>query len=246
MNTAKLVNSALTGGGLIYPENLNVIIGNESKGYPKGYVLDANATLSLAGQASSESGSGSQTPAQQGGNQQNDPFLKNIYTYNTNTKRGFQITYDDQNKYSNNLIISDIAKGQFNGNSIGHGNIIQGSSTISGNDENILTGDYIVSVQRDNHINSYSQFFDPTYTKVDDNNIIVTVDKNSALYNLIKNSNTLFYNTYVKDDDIIINDITSGVLKKFNYTVTDVNDTQIKLTSASFKNFIKTQTGKLP
>lgn len=246
MNTAKLVNSALTGGGLIYPENLNVIIGNENKGYPKGYVLDANATLSLAGQASSGSGSGSQTPGQQGGNQQNDPFLKNIYTYNTNTKRGFQITYDDQNKYSNNLIIGDTAKGQFNGNSIGYGNIIQGSSTISGNNENILTGDYIVSTQRDNHINSYSQFFDPTYTKVDDNNIIVTVDKNSALYNLIKNSNTLFYNTYVKDDDIIINDITSGVLRKFDYTVTDVNDTQIKLTSASFKNFIKTQTGKLP
>lgn len=246
MNTAKLVNSALTGGGLIYPENLNVIIGNESKGYPKGYVLDANATLSLASQASSGSGSGSQTPGQQGGNQQNDPFLKNIYTYNTNTKRGFQITYDDQNKYSNNLIIGDTAKGQFNGNSIGYGNIIQGSSTISTNNENILTGNYIVSTQRDNHINSYSQFFYPTYTKVDDNNIIVTVDKNSALYNLIKNSNALFYNTYVKDDDIIINDITSGVLRKFEYTVTDVNDTQIKLTSANFKNFIKTQTGKLP
>jgi hypothetical protein len=49
MNTAKLVNSALTGGGLIYPENLNVIIGSENKGYPKGTVLDANATLSLAG-----------------------------------------------------------------------------------------------------------------------------------------------------------------------------------------------------
>lgn len=244
MNTAKLVNSALTGGGLIYPENLNVIIGNQDKGYPKGYVLDANATLSLAGQASQ--GPGSQTPGQQGNNQQNDPFLKNIYTYNTNTKRGFQITYDDQNKYSNNLIIGDTAKGQFNGNSIGYGNIIQGNNTISLNNENILTGDYIVSTQRDNHINSYSQFFYPTYTKVDDNNIIVTVDKNSALYNLIKNSNTLFYNTYVKDDDIIINDTTSGVLRKFDYTVTDVNDTQIKLTSANFKNFIKTQTGKLP
>ena len=49
MNTAKLVNSALTGGGLIYPENLNVIIGNEDHGYPKGYVLDANASLSLSG-----------------------------------------------------------------------------------------------------------------------------------------------------------------------------------------------------
>ena len=47
MNTAKLVNSALTGGGLIYPENLNVIIGNEDHGYPKGYVLDANAAASL-------------------------------------------------------------------------------------------------------------------------------------------------------------------------------------------------------
>lgn len=79
MNTAKLVNSALTGGGLIYPENLNVIIGNESKGYPKGYVLDANATLSLAGQASS--GSGSQTHGQQGGNSSNissnlDKYIK--------------------------------------------------------------------------------------------------------------------------------------------------------------------------
>lgn len=79
MNTAKLVNSALTGGGLIYPENLNVIIGNESKGYPKGYVLDANATLSLTGQASS--GSGSQTPGQQGGNSNNtssnlDKYIK--------------------------------------------------------------------------------------------------------------------------------------------------------------------------
>lgn len=79
MNTAKLVNSALTGGGLIYPENLNVIIGNESKGYPKGYVLDANATLSLAGQTSQ--GSGSQTPGQQGGNSSNissnlDKYIK--------------------------------------------------------------------------------------------------------------------------------------------------------------------------
>lgn len=49
MNTAKLVNSALIGGGLNYPENLNVVIGSENKGYPKGTVLDANATLSLAG-----------------------------------------------------------------------------------------------------------------------------------------------------------------------------------------------------
>lgn len=244
MNTAKLVNSALTGGGLIYPENLNVIIGNENKGYPKGYVLDANATLSLSGQASS--GSGSQTPGQQGNNQQNDPLLKNIHTYNINSKRGFQLSYDDQNKYSNNLIIGDIEKGQFNGNSIGYGNIIQGNHIISIGNENILTGDCIVSLKRGNHINSYRTFFNPPYTKVDDNNIIVTVDKNSELYNLIKNSKTLYYNTEVKNDNLIISDVASGVIRNLDYTVTDINDTQIKLTSNSFKNFIKTQTGELP
>lgn len=244
MNTAKLVNSALTGGGLIYPENLNVIIGNENKGYPKGYVLDANATLSLSGQASS--GSGSQTPGQQGNNQQNDPLLKNIHTYNINSKRGFQLSYDDQNKYSNNLIIGNIEKGQFNGNSIGYGNIIQGNHIISIGNENILTGDSIVSLKRGNHINSYRTFFNPPYTKVDDNNIIVTVDKNSELYNLIKNSKRLYYNTEVKNDNLIISDVASGVIRNLDYTVTDINDTQIKLTSNSFKNFIKTQTGELP
>lgn len=244
MNTAKLVNSALTGGGLIYPENLNVIIGNENKGYPKGYVLDANATLSLTGQVSS--GSGSQTPGQQGNNQQNDPLLKNIHTYNINSKRGFQLSHDDQNKYSNNLIIGDIEKGQFNGNSVGYGNIIQGDHIISIGNENILTGDSIVSLKRGNHINSYRTFFNPPYTKVDDNNIIVTVDKNSELYNLIKNSKRLYYNTEVKNNNLIISDVASGVIRNLDYTVTDINDTQIKLTSNSFKNFIKTQTGELP
>lgn len=244
MNTAKLVNSALTGGGLIYPENLNVIIGNESKGYPKGYVLDANATLSLAGQASS--GSGSQTPGQQGNNQQNDPLLKNTYIYNTNLRRGFQITYDDQNIYSNNLIIGDVKKGQFNGNSVGYGSILQGNGLISIGNENILTGSYVVTTGSNNHINSFSNFSDPTYTKVDDNNIIVTVDKNSDTYNLIKNSKTLFFNTEVKDDNLLISDKPSGNIIKLDYTVTDINDTQIKLTSTSFKKFINAQTGKLP
>lgn len=244
MNTAKLVNSALTGGGLIYPENLNVIIGNESKGYPKGYVLDANATLSLAGQASQ--GSGSQTPGQQGNNQQNDPLLKNTYTYNTNLRRGFQITHDDQNRYSNNLIIGYVEKGQFNGNSVGYGSILQGNGLISIGNENILTGSYVVTTGSNNHINSFSNFSDPTYTKIDDNNIIVTVDKNSDTYNLIKNSKTLFFNTEVKDDNLLISDKPSGNIIKLDYTVTDINDTQIKLTSTSFKKFINAQTGKLP
>ena len=167
MNTAKLVNSALTGGGLIYPENLNVIIGNESKGYPKGYVLDANATLSLAGQASS--GSGSYTPGQQGGNSSNinsnlDKYIKpNQVLYNVdNTGNKFYTTQlnmlsekengylsiDLQNKeypsdFSLNHVSGDANLNLGNINVIlGKGNLAIGSGLYSTNNAsyNILLG----------------------------------------------------------------------------------------------------------
>lgn len=239
MNTAKLVNSALTGGGLIYPENLNVIIGNENKGYPKGYVLDANATISLAGGAGNGSG-------QQNNSQQDEPFLKNIYTYNTNLKKGYQLSRGGQNSYNDNLIIGTDPKGEFNGNSIGYSNIIQGDTIVSVGNQNILTGPYIFSNSKNNHIISYKIAQTPTYTKVDDNNIIVEVDKNSPLYNLIKRSSILLYNTEVKNDKILINEGDANQIKNFSYTVTDVDDKHIKLTSANLKNFIKDPTGKLP
>lgn len=240
MNTAKLVNSALTGGGLIYPENLNVVIGNEDHGYPKGYVLDANAVSSLTGGTNNGSG-------QQNNSYQDDPFLKNIYTFNTNLKKGSQLSYGDQNVYNNNLIIGVLPKGQFNGNSIGFGNIIQGDSIVSAGNTNILTGKYIYSTSKNSYINSYRKAQTLAYTKVDDNNIIVEVDKNSPLYNLIKKVDFLLYNAEVKDNKILINDAdTNNRINAFNYTVTDVDDKHIKLTSAGFKNFIKTPTGKLP
>lgn len=239
MNTAKLVNSALTGGGLIYPENLNVIIGNENKGYPKGYVLDANATLSLAGGAGNVSG-------QQNNSQQDEPFLKNLYTFNTNLKKGYQLSRGGQNSYNNNLIIGTIPKGEFNGNSIGYGDIIQGDTIVSIGNQNILTGPYIFSNSKNSHIISYRRAQTPTYTKVDDNNIIVEVDKNSSLYNLIKRSNVLLYNTEVKNDEILINEGDNNQIKNFSYTVTDVDDKHIKLTSTGLKKFIKDPTGKLP
>lgn len=239
MNTAKLVNSALTGGGLIYPENLNVIIGNEDKGYPKGYVLDANATISLAGGADNGSG-------QQHNSQQDEPFLKNLYTYNTNLKKGYQLSRGGQNSYNDNLIIGTDPKGEFNGNSIGYSNIIQGDTIVSVGNQNILTGPYIFSNSKNNHIISYKVAQTPTYTKVDDNNIIVEVDKNSPLYNLIKRSSILLYNTEVKNDKILINEGDNNSIKNFSYTVTDVDDKHIKLTSANLKNFIKDPTGKLP
>lgn len=239
MNTAKLVNSALTGGGLIYPENLNVIIGNEDKGYPKGYVLDANATLSLAGGVGNGSG-------QQNNSQQDEPFLKNLHTFNTNLKKGYQLSRGGQDSYNNNLIIGTILKGEFSGNSIGYGDIIQGDTIVSVGNQNILTGPYIFSNSKNSHIISYRRAQTPTYTKVDDNNIIVEVDKNSPLYNLIKRSNILLYNTEVKNDEILINEGDNNQIKNFSYKVTDVDDKHIKLTSVDLKKFIKNTTGKLP
>lgn len=167
MNTAKLVNSALTGGGLIYPENLNVIIGNENKGYPKGYVLDANATLSLAGQASS--GSGSQTPGQQGGNSNNtssnlDKYIKpsqvlysvdntgnKFYTTQLNMlseKENGYLSIDLQNKeypsdFSLNHVSGDANLNLGNINVIlGKNNLAIGSGLYSTNNasNNILSG----------------------------------------------------------------------------------------------------------
>ena len=239
MNTAKLVNSALTGGGLIYPENLNVIIGNENKGYPKGYVLDANATLSLAGGAGNGSG-------QQNNSQQDEPFLKNLHTFNTNLKKGYQLSLGGQDSYNNNLIIGRDPKGEFNGNSIGYSDIIQGDTIVSVGNQNILTGPYIFSNSKNSHIISYKMAQTPTYTKVDDNNIIVEVNKNSPLYNLIKRSSILLYNTEVKNDKILINEGDNNSIKNFSYTVTDVDDNHIKLTSENLKKFIKDPTGKLP
>ena len=167
MNTAKLVNSALTGGGLIYPENLNVIIGNQDKGYPKGYVLDANATLSLAGQASQ--GSGSQTPGQQGGNSNNtssnlDKYIKpsqvlysvdntgnKFYTTQLNMlseKENGYLSIDLQNKeypsdFSLNHVSGDANLNLGNINVIlGKGNLAIGSGLYSTNNAsyNILLG----------------------------------------------------------------------------------------------------------
>ena len=241
MNTAKLVNSALTGGGLIYPENLNVIIGSEDHGYPKGYVLDANAVSSL----SLNSGNGS---GQQNNNQQYEPFLKNLSTLNNNLKRGYLLSYCKEYKCNNNLILLNSDKYQFVGNSFGFANIIQGNRVISIGNGSQLIGYDIVSAGNNNAIRSFASVnsTNPEYTKIDDSNIIVNVDKNSTLYNLIKKSNILFKDTEVKDSENVINNIDGASVGYFNYTVTDVDDHHIKLTSKDFKNFIKQPTGRLP
>ena len=177
MNTAKLVNSALTGGGLIYPENLNVIIGNESKGYPKGYVLDANATLSLAG---------------------SNGTSNNINTEDFITKQQFFNIFDAndngiylKNKYNSLLLdaFSNVSTlYSFGRSSIaaGFNNIIKSNSISFGNGGyNSANGSYIFGSN-----NTY--FWKFQYVNSDKTKIKFIID-NNEIGQFIANKNYFFY-----------------------------------------------------
>lgn len=193
MNTAKLVNSALTGGGLIYPENLNVIIGNESKGYPKGYVLDANATLSLTGTNGTGNNNSNPTSNSKADQIVNDfninktTFVdqRNNYTYQSLDIN--QLFGDDKSTVSNIHIggassienkykyvprsIGDVQLGDFS-DSIGRNNIIVGESIANIGDFNILNsstnGVQIIKINGNN-------------------NLCLQITQNKALDYLVKN-----------------------------------------------------------
>ena len=142
MNTAKLVNSALTGGGLIYPENLNVVIGSEDHGYPKGYVLDANAVASL-------------TPSNGGGNSEQNDSMANQLVKDFNISKS---TYVDTNGQLNQSL--DLSQ-SFEKNKVVKSSIhISGSHIGSGNKHryiprsigDVQLGDYSDSIGVNNLI----------------------------------------------------------------------------------------------
>ena len=156
MNTAKLVNSALTGGGLIYPENLNVIIGNENKGYPKGYVLDANATLSLAGTNGTGNNSSNPTDYDLGLkalnyklksdflNDNREVLLNNVLFESDNYNRKNLLFYiKDENQNIRTISgLSNIIIGA-NDYIVGGENIIMGKTVYTSGFNNILNGNQV-------------------------------------------------------------------------------------------------------
>lgn len=142
MNTAKLVNSALTGGGLIYPENLNVVIGSEDHGYPKGYILDANAVASL-------------TPSNGGGNSEQNNSKADQLIKDFNISKS---TYVDTNGQLNQSL--DLSQ-SFEKNKVTKSSIhISGSNIGSGNKHryiprsigDVQLGDYSCSIGTNNLI----------------------------------------------------------------------------------------------
>lgn len=145
MNKAKLVNSVLTGGGIGSPQHLNVVIGNEDKGFPRGHVLDANATLALAGT---------------GGGTPNDSFYEDLKkristscnsfsaseVFNIKPKPGSNYTSinisnykDDINKFSYTNSFGGIQSGILN-RFTGYNSVLLGSGIFTDSITNTIAG----------------------------------------------------------------------------------------------------------
>lgn len=145
MNKAKLVNSVLTGGGIGSPQHLNVVIGNEDKGFPRGHVLDANATLALAGT---------------GGGTPNDSFYEDLKkristsydsasvseVFNIKPKPGSNYTSinisnykDDINKFSYTNSFGGIQSGFLN-RYTGYDSVLLGSGIFTDSIADTITG----------------------------------------------------------------------------------------------------------
>ena len=215
MNTAKLVNSALTGGGLIYPENLNVIIGSEDHGYPKGYVLDANASLGI----SNSSGSGTNT---------DNTFLNSIKYYNDNNKSTFSLDFNDAAGIRNNLSMRSSLLTEPSVISKGYANIMLGDYIFNRGNRNIFLGGSQINKGNGNILLSNSIYITVKYKKIDNNNLIVYAKKNSDGRFLINNKCAIFSNAKYKDDKIIIEDKAPSTII---YNVNIIDDDSIKITS---------------
>lgn len=218
MNTAKLVNSALTGGGLIYPENLNVIIGNEDHGYPKGYVLDANAVSSL----NQTSGNGNNGSGQQHGDNlgfkllsnkvrddktNSDITINSVLLESTDNDRK-NILLSNESDYNNKMSIingsDNIVTGVRNFTS-GHGSVVLGKTVAS-------KGYYSISVGTQTAI--------PVIKNTENNNIRIKVKNNSLAAELLEKGFLYIIPWFsVKNNVIQRNDSTENeIINVINYT----------------------------
>lgn len=240
MNTAKLVNSALTGGGLIYPENLNVIIGSEDHGYPKGYVLDANAVSSL----NQTSGNGNNGSGQQHGDNlgfkllsnkvrdngtNSDITINSVLLESTNNDRK-NILLSNESDYNNKMSIingsDNIVTGVRNFTS-GHGSVVLGKTVAS-------KGYYSISVGTQTAI--------PVIKNTENNNIRIKVKDNSLAAELLEKGFLYIIPWFsVKNNVIQRNDSTENeIINVINYTrisndVVQFNDSRLQALKDSEK-----------
>lgn len=157
MNKAKLTNSVLTGGGLSGTQHLNVIIGSSNNGYPKGYVLDANATKQLVGSGGGTPGTQEQSELEKVINVNKfsrtfDKFSNNYRNLDINnvsdepyTNINMLDNFGRLSEFQNEQLGSgNINSGKVN-NSNGYYNIVLNSGAISGGDGSIISSRYFIA-----------------------------------------------------------------------------------------------------
>lgn len=143
MNTAKLTNSILTGGGISGSQHLNVIIGASNNGYPKGYVLDANATKQLVG-------SGGGTPGTQEPSELEKVINVNKFSRTfdkfSNNYRNLDINNVSDEPYTNINMLDNFGRlSEFQNEQLGSGNINSGRVNCSNGYYNIVLNSGAIS-----------------------------------------------------------------------------------------------------
>ena len=225
MNTAKLTNSVLTGGGISGSQHLNVIIGTSNNGYPKGYVLDANATKQLTNNGSSEESELSKLVTVEN-------FKK---TFHDGTFGYKNIAIDVKEKPGTNINIStnfDIFS-QFKDECCGYGNINSGKTIISSGENNISLFSGVVSYGYGSIVSS--RFNQLNIVKHNDSDKLRIASKTGgALDRLLRQNNLLITDNYAflkENDKYILKKVANTYIYNRNIDYVRINDNVIE-----FKN----------
>jgi hypothetical protein len=242
MNKAKLVNSVLTGGGIGSPQHLNVVIGNEDKGFPRGHVLDANATLALAGTGGGNSGTqGSLSDLdkiieidKQEGSYGSEPIeIKNITT-GLKTDAKFANIVLQSNSYKNDILTNNV---------VSDSSIVAGYLNHSYGGKNIIIGSGSMVLSK-----SYGNFSSSTHAVIkvvkntENANLRLEVKKNSIIeYSLKKGLlsilNNFAVNTIDGENKIIEAPGNSNVISRVSNSFTRIDDNTIEMNNNYLRKF---------
>lgn len=245
MNKAKLVNSVLTGGGIGSPQHLNVVIGNEDKGFPRGHVLDANATLTLVGTSGTgTSGTGGGTGTNPG-SQNTQSELEKIIKIDSHLGVGqqrvkdlvIQSQFDDilsnivlQNGYKS----SDVSINRI----VGSGSIIAGVLNTSIGGQSIIAGSGISSKGYYNFVSGYITQLD-VVPNTENNNLRIKVKSGSLVETFLKNGTYNITDQYavkvVNAEDKIIRLYDAPVATRKSDNFTRINNDVIEMNNPYLK-----------
>ena len=191
MNKAKLTNSVLTGGGLSGAQRLNVIIGTSNNGYPKGYVLDANATKQLVGGG----GSGTQELSELEKIISVNKFSRTFDKF-SNNYRNLDINNVSDEPYTNINMLDNFGRlSEFQNEQLGSGNINSGKVNNSNGYYNIVLNSGAIS-EGDGSIISSRYFIADVVKHNDSPKLRLKSNINKELNKIIKQKSLLITDKY--------------------------------------------------